>query len=227
MLSFADYFCRNQNAISSEEQHLLQQKKAAVIGCGGLGGYVVEALVRLGVGQIRIFDPDVFSASNCNRQINATVASLGCNKAETAASRSASIHPFSTISAYALDFRDVEEDEAFQVDVIIDCLDTLCARRELAALCNRRDIPMVHGAVNGWHGQVAVQLPGTTLMDHLYPPHAVDSPQPLSVLSFTVTVIAGMQTAEAVKLLLKLPSSLHNSWLHVDLKDGEFLVNRW
>ena len=227
MVSFSDYFCRNQNAISSEDQHLLQQKRVAVIGCGGLGGYVVEALVRLGVGQVRIFDPDVFSTSNCNRQLNATAASLGCNKAETAATRSASIHPFSTIYSYPLDFRAVEEEQAFQVDVIIDCLDTLQARRELAVLCNRRAIPLVHGAVNGWHGQVAVQLPGSPLIDRLYPPHAVDPSHPLSVLAFTVTVIAGMQAAEALKLLLNLPSSLHNSWLHVDLKDGEFLLNRW
>jgi len=46
------------------------------------------------------------------------------------------------------------------------------------------------------------------------------------VLAFTLTVIAGMQAAEALRLLLNLPSSLHNSWLHVDLKDGEFLLNR-
>jgi molybdopterin/thiamine biosynthesis adenylyltransferase len=224
MSSLAEYFARNQGSLTDEQQILLQQKRVAVIGCGGLGGYVIEELVRIGAGQLHLFDPDVFTPSNCNRQLNALVATLGQNKAEVAAVRAASIHPFTTVHSFPSDFRTTDEQEPLRVDVAVDCLDNIQARRDLAALCNRRNIPLVHGAVSGWYGQVGVQLPGTDLIERLYPQRMAESPMP-SVLSFTVAVIASLQAAETVKLLLGLPSSLHNSWMHIDLKNVDFLLN--
>jgi molybdopterin/thiamine biosynthesis adenylyltransferase len=221
MPSFADTFARNQGALSDAEQRLLQEKRVAVIGCGGLGGYVVEELVRIGVGRLHLFDPDVFSPSNCNRQLNALQSTQGRNKAEAGAQRAVDIHPFSAVVAYPLDFRAGEE-EALQVDAMVDCLDEVQARRDLSNLCNRRGVPLVHGAVSGWYGQVGVQLPGFDLIDRLYPQRAAAGPAP-SVLSFTVAVIASLQVAETVKLLLGQSSSLHNSWMHIDLKEADFL----
>ena len=224
MTSFAECFARNQGSLTDEQQHLLSQKKVAVIGCGGLGGYVIEELVRVGVGRLHLFDPDVFTPSNCNRQLNALVSTLGQNKAEIAAVRAADIHPFSRVRAFPTDFRTVGEEEPLQVDAVADCLDNIQARRDLAALCNRRGIPLVHGAVNGWYGQVGVQLPGFDLIERLYPQRMTTSAPP-SVLSFTVALVASLQAAETVKLLLGLPSSLHNSWMHIDLKAVDFLMN--
>jgi molybdopterin/thiamine biosynthesis adenylyltransferase len=224
MPSFTDCFARNQGSLTDEQQHLLHKKRVAVIGCGGLGGYVIEELVRIGVGHLHLFDPDVFSPSNCNRQLNALVPTLGQNKAEVAASRAASIHPFSKVTAFPVDFRIARVEDSLQVDVAVDCPDNLPSRRDLAALYNGRRIPLVHGAVSGWYGQMAVQLPGTDLIERLYPQRMADSPAP-SVLSFTVAVIASLQAAETVKLLLGLPSSLHNNWMHIDLKDTDFLLN--
>ncbi len=224
MSSFTDYFARNQGSLTDEQQHLLQKKRVAVIGCGGLGGYVIEELVRIGVGQLHLFDPDVFSPSNCNRQLNALVSTLGQNKAEVAASRATNIHPFSKVTAFPVDFRIASEKESLQVDVAVDCLDNIQARRDLAALCNRRRTPLVHGAISGWYGQLGVQLPGGDLIEHLYPQRMAEGPAP-SVLSFAVAVIASLQAAETVKLLLGLPSTLHNNWMHIDLKDTDFMVN--
>ena len=61
---------------------ILQQKRVAIIGCGGLGGYVIEELARIGIGHLHRFDPDTFSASNCNRQLNALESTMGLYKAE-------------------------------------------------------------------------------------------------------------------------------------------------
>jgi molybdopterin-synthase adenylyltransferase len=224
MTSFADFFARNQGSLTNEQQLLLSQKKVAVIGCGGLGGYVIEELVRIGVGRLHLFDPDVFTPSNCNRQLNALIATLGQNKAQTAAVRAAAIHPFNRVRAFAADFRSVGEEEPLQVDAVVDCLDNIQARRDLAALCNRRGISLVHGAVNGWYGQVGVQLAGFDLIERLYPQRMTSNALP-SVLSFTVAVIASLQAAETVKLLLGLPSSMHNNWMHIDLKTVDFLVH--
>jgi len=222
--AFADIFARNQGSLTDAQQQLLQTKRVAVIGCGGLGGYVIEALVRVGVGRLHLFDPDVFAPSNCNRQLNALLSTLGQNKAEAAARRAAGIHPFVTVQAFAADFRAVAEEEPLRVDVAVDCLDNIQARRDLAALCNHRSMPLVHGAVNGWYGQVGVQLAGGDLIDRLYP-ERMASGLPPPVLASTVALIASLQAAETVKLLLGLASPLHNTWMHIDLKDCDFLVN--
>lgn len=225
MSSFADTFARNQGALTNEQQRLLQARSVAVIGCGGLGGYVIEELVRIGVGRLHLFDPDVFSTSNSNRQLNALRSTQGCNKAEVAAQRAAAIHPFTVVQAYPADFRAVDgQPEPFRVDVVVDCLDDIQARRDLAMLCGQRSIPLVHGAVSGWYGQVGVQLPGGDLIERLYPQRMVTG-EPPSVLSFTVAIIASLQAAETVKLLLGLYSPLHNSWMHIDLKESDFLLN--
>lgn len=225
MAPFSDYFCRNQGALTPEQQHTLQQSQVAIIGCGGLGGYVIEELIRIGVGRLCLVDFDVFSPSNCNRQLNALDSTMGQNKAVVAAARSATIHPFNWVTPFPDDFRALADDTWDQVDVAIDCLDTIQARWDLAELCTRKNMPLVHGAVNGWHGQVGVQLPGGDLIARLYPERVTTQPQEAPpVLSFTVAVVASLQAGEAVKLLLGLPSSLHNNWMHLDLKHGDFLI---
>lgn len=226
MTSFADYFARNEGSLTAEQQFLLQKKSVAVFGCGGLGGYVIEELVRIGVGRLHLFDPDSFTASNCNRQLNSLVSTLGHNKAEVAANRCRNIHPFVTVHAYPSDFRTIRAEEPLRVDVMVDCLDDIQARRDLANLCFLRGIPMVHGAVSGWCGQVGVQLPGDNLIDRIYPQGRAVRLRP-SVLAVTVAVIASLQATEVVKFLLELPSSLHNNLLYIDLKDSEFLLNTY
>ena len=226
---FADneIFSRNIGAISPAQQRLLQEGRVAVIGCGGLGGHVIEMLVRLGVGSVHCFDPDVFTPSNGNRQLNATLANLGKNKAQAAMERAAAIHRHSHVVSFSEDFRTCRPEEAFAVDVVVDCLDSIPARRELAVLCGERNLPLVHGAVNGWCGQVGVVLPGGDLLDRLYRrqmERAQGAAPP--VLACTVAMVASLQVAEALKLLLGQPTELVGSWLHVDLKHMEFLLNR-
>ena len=77
---------------SRVQQEELSEKKAAVIGCGGLGGYAAEMLVRAGVGHIRVCDGDVFDETNLNRQVLCTEKNLGKNKAEAAVERINSIN---------------------------------------------------------------------------------------------------------------------------------------
>jgi len=222
--SFADIFARNRGSLTDAQQGLLHTKGVAVIGCGGLGGFVIEELARVGVGRLHLFDPDLFTPSNINRQLNALQSTLGRNKAEIAASRVLAMHPFAAVRAFAADFRAVADEDAFQVDVAVDCLDDIDARRDLAALCNRCRIPLVHGAVNGWYGQAGVQLAGGDLIDRLYPERMVPGPPP-SVLAFTVALVASVQAAETVKLLLGLASPLHDTWVHIDLKDLDFPIH--
>ncbi len=223
-LKFTDVFSRNQGSLTKKQQDMLRQKKVAVVGCGGLGGYVIEQLVRLGLGTVHCFDPDSFSASNCNRQLGALITTLGQNKAQVLAERAATVHPFSTVIPFLSDFREAQDPQAFVVDVVVDCLDDIGARHDLAALCARRRLTLVHGAVNGWSGQVGVVPPGGTLFQKLYPDSVKEGCEVKSspsVLSCTVACIAGMQVAEVIKLLLGLPSELLDAALYLDLKEFE------
>ncbi len=225
MVPFDELFARNQGALTLKQQQTLYNSHVVVVGCGGLGGYVIEQLVRIGVGRVDVFDPDVFTVSNCNRQLNALTATLGCNKAEIAALRARSIHPLTTVVAWALDFRDLPQEDWPAADAVIDCLDSIEARRDLARLCGEKKQPLVHGAVNAWWGQVGVQLPGDDLLTRLYPdrvPRSSSTSSP-SVLVCTVVVVAGLQVSETVKLLLGQPSSLRNNWMHIDLKHADFV----
>ena len=86
-------YSRNIPALSEAECALLCSKTVAVIGCGGLGGYLIEYLTRIGVGSIRCVDGDVFEESNLNRQLLSSPALLGTGKAAAATARIREINP--------------------------------------------------------------------------------------------------------------------------------------
>ena len=86
-------YVRNLGALTERECNLLRTKTVFVAGCGGLGGYLIEMLLRLGVGTIRAADGDAFEASNLNRQLLSSPSSLGQPKAEAAAARAALVNP--------------------------------------------------------------------------------------------------------------------------------------
>ncbi len=224
MPDFPRTLSRNCDAIDKKQQELLTRSHVAIVGCGGLGGYVAEELARIGVGCLSLFDPDFFSPSNCNRQLNALDTTLGKNKAEITAARIKAMGTRCKPVAFPMDFNQKLRTIKEPVDLTIDCLDSIRARYQLADQCNTLNIPMVHGAVFSWYGQVGVQLPGFHLPSILFPEKKehIDNPEPPSVLSFTVATIASLQACEAVKLLLHLPSQLHNTWMTIDLKHNTF-----
>ena len=210
---------RNQGALSKKEQQKLIQSRVVVCGCGGLGGLVIENLARIGVGRLRIVDPDSFTNSNLNRQLGATLTTMGDNKAEVMARRIREINGSCRVEAVPHDFR--EMDVLADMEVGVDCLDTSDARLELADQCNEKQIPLVHGAVNGWYGQVGVQPAGGDLVHRLYG-NKQERGEPIPVLSFTATLVASLQAAETVKILIGRPSRLINDWLTIDLRSGDF-----
>lgn len=216
---------RNRTMISIQQQLLLQRSKVAVFGCGGLGGYIIEELARLGVGKITVVDPDVFEEHNLNRQLLCTREVLGSKKVDGAAKRVAAINPAVRVQAFALAFSPGSSAEILQdVAVAADGLDSIGIRLELAAACNKRNIPLVHGAIAGWSGHVAVQYPGEDILQHLYPGkktgHGVE--RRLGNPSFTPAVIASLEVAEITKILLGTEPLQPRRYLAVDLYHAEF-----
>jgi len=219
MNSWPEALIKNTPALQNDEQKRLTHAQVVVCGCGGLGGHVIENLARVGVGNLTIFDPDVFSSSNLNRQLGALSETLGKNKAEVLAERVSRIHDLCRVKTFQEDFR--VADNFHGADVVVDCLDNVTTRFELAACCQQQDIPLIHGAVNGWYGQIGVQCPGDNLLERLYPDPDTKAETP-SVLSFTASLVASLQAAETVKLLLGKSSRLENGWLSIDLLHCDF-----
>lgn len=211
---------RNVPALSGAECALLRTKKAAVIGCGGLGGHLIELLARIGIGSIRAVDGDVFEETNLNRQLLSEVPLIGTGKAEAAAKRVERINP--DVSVEAVHGFLTEENAAELIagcDVILDALDNIPARKALARACAEAGIPYVYGAIQGWVAQAAISLPGDGLLDILYPEGTAIRDK--SVLSFTPAFCASVQAALCVKLLTGRPVETGTLYYY-DLLNQEF-----
>ena len=209
---------------SREQQEELSEKKAAVIGCGGLGGYAIEMLARAGVGHIKVCDGDVFDETNLNRQLLCTEAMLGKGKAETAAERIKEVN--SAIEAEALCCNLTEENAAEILggcDVVIDALDSVSAKMLLQKACRQQEIPMVHGAIGGWFGQVTTIFPGNDTLSVIYP-EGTEVSQELGNPSFSPAMTAAMQVSEAIKVILGSEELLMRKMLFIDLLTNDFQV---
>ena len=214
-------YSRNIPAISPEEQDALRSKKVLVLGCGGLGGYIIENLLRMGVGAITAVDGDRFDESNLNRQLLATENNLGGSKAFAAAARAKEVN--SQVSFTAIDSFFTAENAVEIVsghDLVMDALDSVEARLLLEDVCAKLGVTIVHGAVNGWVMQAAVIPPGKRLMHILYSSPVENREQ--STLPMTAQLCASMQCTEALKLLCCRPSALENRLLTGDLQQLEW-----
>lgn len=216
---------RNRQTVTCAGQLTLLGSTVAVIGCGGLGGYLIEELARLGVGTIVAIDPDVFEEHNLNRQLLASVANLGQPKVAAAASRVAEINPAVTLVPHCAAFGTANGPKLLAgVAVAVDALDNRDVRLELAAVCREMGLTMVHGAIAGWYGQVATQLPGQDITPCLSA--AGDGPKGVETKlgnpSFTPAVVASLQAAEVCKVLLSHEGTLSGRMLSCNLLEMEF-----
>ncbi len=130
----------------------LAASRVAVFGVGGVGGYVVEVLARSGVGALDLYDSDQVDITNCNRQIIATVHHLGQYKVDVAAERIQSINPNCKVRTYKMFYlaSNADEVDLSVYDYVVDCIDTVSAKMELARRCHRLGVPHIcsMGAAN-------------------------------------------------------------------------------
>jgi len=197
-------YLRNLPALSGEECALLRRKRVAVIGCGGLGGHLIDQLARIGIGAIRAVDGDVFELTNLNRQLLSEVPLLGVSKAKAAADRIARVNPDVHTEAVEAFLTEANADRLVAgCDAVLDGLDNIPSRKILAAACARAGIPYIYGAIQGWVAQAAISLPGDRLIETLYPEDLILSDK--SALSFTPALCAAMQISLCVRLLVGRP----------------------
>ena len=204
-MSIESRFIRNIGVINEHGQELLNKSRVFIAGCGGIGGYIIEHLVRMGVGHIICADNGQFEPSNLNRQILADINTLGRNKADCARERAMQINPEANIIS-----KNVHLDETSLPDLIcgcdlaIDALDSAKTRRTLFNACKEQNIPVIHAAIRGWTVQAAFVPPESNLYNLLYPEDS-QAAQPSGVMSFAPGFAASIQAAFAVKHLCGCP----------------------
>ena len=197
-------YARNLPALTEEECAILRSKRVLVVGCGGLGGHIIDQLARIGIGGIRAVDGDVFEETNLNRQLLSEVPLLGTGKAKAAADRVHRVNPDVTTESVGVFLTEENAAELLSgCDAVLDALDNIESRKILAAACAEKNLPYIYGAISGWVAQAALSMPGDMLIEALYPEGTELSDK--SVLSFTPALCASLQTSLCVKYLVGRP----------------------
>jgi molybdopterin/thiamine biosynthesis adenylyltransferase len=199
----------------------IRNSKVLVAGAGGLGSNVLEHLVRLGVGEIYIYDDGILDMPDLNRQILYTPEDLGKEKVFAAKEKLQEINP--DVEVHIHNERITENTELPCVDIVIDCFDNFESRKILDKKIHEKNIPLIHGGVERFYGQVTDIIPGKTktLRDILGDVKDTDEIKP--VTPYAVSVIASIQVSEAMKLICgDYDNALINKLLIVDLYFNTF-----
>lgn len=146
---------RTRLLLGDENIELLRQARIAVFGIGGVGGYACEALARCGVGALDLIDSDTVGISNLNRQILALRSTVGRDKVEVMRERIADIDPSVQVRTYKTFFTPDNADtfDFSQYTYVVDAIDTVAGKIELAVRCQEANIPLISsmGAGNKLH----------------------------------------------------------------------------
>jgi len=218
-------YLRNLGTVGLEGQAKLLQATVAVVGLGGLGGYVVEALARMGVGRLILIDGDAFEEHNFNRQLLSAESKLGMEKAQAELQRVAEINSaVEVIDRAATLTRESLPQLLEGADVVVDALDRLPTRIVLQEGAQALGIPMVHGSIAGFLGQVMTILPGDFGLRGLYgdqndlPEQGLEAE--LGTPAGTPMAVAAWEAQEVVKILLGKGELLRHRLLLMDMESG-------
>jgi molybdopterin/thiamine biosynthesis adenylyltransferase len=215
-------------ALGFSEQIRICSSKAIVCGCGGLGGILIDLLVRAGVGHLRVVDGDVFVPSNLNRQRLCDTEQISRPKAKVAEERVGAINPLVEIEFHSerLDAGNVHE-LVRGMDLILDGLDNLETRFLLAGAARRLKIAFIHAAVAGWWGQITTFLPESSFdLERIYGDKRARDPTEnwLGVLGTTAAVVASLQAFEAIRLLSGRRPAYADRLLYFDGESGQMEI---
>jgi len=195
----------------------LKSSTVFVAGAGGLGSPCSIYLAAAGVGKIRICDKDAPDVTNLNRQILHNESRLGINKAFSANVTLKELNPHIEIEPLTFELNDDTMETAVQdSDIIVDCLDNFPARYALNRFSVKNKIPLVHGAVHGFDGQVTfIKSPETPCFECMFP----DTPpkkEIFPVLGAVPGIIGTIQALEAIKYIVGTGDNMKSRLLVMD-----------
>jgi len=213
---------RNLGTFGFDGEKKLLESTVIVCGLGGLGGYVIEQCARAGVGTIIGVDYDVFDETNLNRQILSAGDTLGEKKADVAKKRIEKVNPAVEFKPFSCKFADMDETCWSNADAVFDCLDSIPEKMILAEKCASHNIPMIHGAIAGWYGQVAVIRPGSKILEIIYKGQKTGIESETGTPPFTAAATAGIMTAKGIKILAGKEAEKKEQILFFDLMENDW-----
>ncbi len=140
-----EQFSRTELLLGQEAMDRLRQSRVAVFGIGGVGGHVVEALARAGIGYLDLIDHDKVSMSNINRQIIATFDTVGMDKVDVMKERILSINPDARVETHRCFYLPENADmfDLQQYSYVVDAIDTVTAKIELVLRAKEAGVPVI------------------------------------------------------------------------------------
>ena len=209
----------------------LKNSKICVVGVGGLGNPITQRLVAMGVGTLRIVDRDVIELSNLHRQTMYDENDVGQVKVEVAAKKLQKLNPDCKIESFGVSVNDYTAFEVIEgCDVVIDALDSVNARYALNKACVKSNIPFVTGAAVGVSGQAFTIIPKQSACYYCMFPDLNEDTMPTcsieGVHPSILSLVGGIEVAEAVKIIIGKNASLTQRILHIDLENLDFNYTR-
>lgn len=203
MLDFAERerYNRQLMLLGDEAQSRLKEATVFIAGAGGLGCPVALYLGAAGIGRIIIADMDRVEMTNLNRQVLFDETIIGTEKSVAVKERLQILNPHICVESITAT---IDESTAAtfvgSADIIVDATDNFTTRYSLNQVACRNEIPLVHGAVCGFHGQVATIIPGKTACFKCMFPHP-PPPGPAPVIGTTAGIIGMIQANEVIKYI--------------------------
>ncbi len=220
---------RNFGTVGWEGQTRLLQATVGIVGAGGLGGWIIEGLARMGVGRLIVIDGDVFEENNLNRQAGCTESSLGRPKAQVLAERVGQVNLATSVTPHVTWLTAHNGRELLEgAQIVVDALDSLPARMTLQETARAMRVPLVHGAIAGYTGQVTIVFPDDPGLASIYgpgpyPEHGIETT--LGNPTATPMMIAAWQIQQVVKYLIGSEEGLlRNRLLMLDAQAGDTLL---
>lgn len=180
---------------------MMEQVTVAIVGVGALGQMTAHELVRLGFKNLLLIDNDVFTPGNKNRQLYANDAVMGLPKVEVTQRALLCAASELNMTIYKEYLTEINGSALIgDAAIIVDCTDNIQSKLYLECLAEEKNIPLVHGAVEGWCGQAAVIYPGDRILEKIYQDKEI---HPSGTYVPTVNLIASIQSAEVYKWAVK------------------------
>ena len=199
------------------KQAALSDAVVLIAGMGGLGTSVSTALVAAGCGTLILCDPDTIALSNLNRQFLYKETDIGKKKVTVAVERLKAINGDPDFIAIDGRFNDQPLPASIKPQLLLDCLDNLEGRIELIDYAAKNNIPLVHGAVDGFMGQLSVFIPGESACPVCSLSGDMDqNDAPIPSLGACVTVLAGLQATETIKFFTNSGELCINKFMFFD-----------
>jgi len=217
--------------IGYQGQLKLKNAKVCVVGTGGLGNPITSRLAAMGIGTLRIVDRDVIELSNLHRQTMFDEDDVGQVKVEVAAKKLQKLNPDCKIEALAVSVNDYTALEVVEgCDVVVDALDSVNATYALNKASVNLGIPFVTGAAVGVSGQAFTVLPKQSACYYCMFPELNEDTMPTcsieGVHPSILSIVGGIEVAEAIKIIIGKKPSLSERILHIDLENLDFNSTR-